>query len=88
MDHLKLETSGCTAPKKTLLNGGRILTTTRGFGIVSRKRVLKVRNAFMRTKYLVCRTAIFLNGGRTSKSWVAFRALGRVVQSLIKLTRD
>ena len=29
----------------------------------------------MRTKYLVCRTRISLDGGRTLKSWVAFRAL-------------
>ena len=68
MDHLKLETPDCTVPKKHLLNGGRLLTTTSGFGIESRKRVLNVRNVFSRTKYLASRTQIFLDSGRTLKS--------------------
>ena len=42
---------------------------------VQAERVLNERNVFMRTKYLVCRTRISLDGGRTLKSWVAFRAL-------------
>lgn len=75
MDYLCREIFDCTAPKKLLLNGGSLLTTTSGFGIESRKSVLNVRNVFMRTKYLVYKTQIFLDGGRTSKIWVAFRSL-------------
>ena len=60
--------------KKPSLNGERLLTTTSNLGIESRKRVLNVRHLFMRTKFLVCRTLISLDGGRTLKIWVAFRA--------------
>ena len=55
--------------------GASDLLTISNFGIESRKRVLNERNVFMRTKYLLCRTRISLDGGRTLKSWVAFRAL-------------
>ena len=34
------------------------------------------RGPYFRTKYLVCRTRISLDGGGTWKSWVAFHALG------------
>ena len=74
MDHLKF-VQRLRSAKKPSLNGGRLLTTTSNFKIEFRKRVLNVRNVFMRTKYLVCRTRISLDGGRTLKSWVAFRAL-------------
>lgn len=61
--------------QKALVKWGSLLTTTSGFGIESRKSVLNIRNVFMRTKYLAYKTQIFLDGGRTSKIWVAFRSL-------------
>lgn len=61
--------------QKPSLNGARLQDNYKQLRKRAQEVVLNVRNAFMRTKYLVCRTRISLIGGRTLKSLVAFRAL-------------
>ena len=74
MDHLKLETPDGTAPK-VLAKWEKTSENYMWLRNRVQEACSKCKKRFLRRKYLVCRTQIFLDGGRTLKSWVAFRAL-------------
>ena len=74
MDHLKLETPDCTV-RKALAKWGKTSEHYKRLWNRVQEACSKCKERFLRRNYLVCRTGIFLDGGRTLKSWVAFRAL-------------